>query len=372
MGVWKFTFGSAGAPDGKPPAVSRFRVVAVDDSAVLRRLLVETLESDPEVSIVVAPDGETGLSLVVSQKPDVVILDIEMPRMNGLELLKNLRRLFPRLPIVMYSHLTERGSRSTLEALCLGATDYVPKPPEGNGLDDARRHIRTVLLPRLKALHEEENRRLREAIVSRAPRPARPRGAARASPLLLAIGASTGGPNALVRLLSGLGSDFWLPAVIAQHMPPLFTALLAERLTRETPVVVREGESRGPLRPGQAWLAPGDRHLVVQRTTEGLRVDLSDAPPVNSCRPSVDVLFKSVADAAGERAIVVVLTGMGHDGLEGVRALRERGAVILVQDEPSSVVWGMPGAVAQSGLADAVLSLDALAAEVRRRAGGPA
>lgn len=347
-------------------------MVAVDDSAVLRRLLVETLENDSDVAVATAPDGKAGLSLVLAQKPDVVILDIEMPGINGLELLKELRRRFPRLPIVMYSHLTERGSRSTLEALCLGATDYVPKPPEGNGLEDARRHIRTVLLPRLHALHEEEHRRLREAAVARAPRPTRPRSAGRGAPLLLAVGASTGGPNALVRFLTGLGSDFSLPTVIAQHMPPLFTTLLAERLTRETPIVVREGESRGPLRPGQAWLAPGDRHLVVQKTTEGLRVDLLDAPPVNSCRPSVDVLFKSVADAAGERAIVVVLTGMGHDGLEGVRALRERGALILVQDEPTSVVWGMPGAVAQSGLADAVLPLDALAAEVRRRTGGPA
>ena len=351
--------------------MSRLRVVAVDDSAVLRRLLVETLEADPEVSVVAAaPDGATGLSSVIAQKPDVVILDIEMPGMNGLEALRELRRLFPRLPIVMYSHLTDRGSRSTLEALCLGATDYVPKPPAGQGLEDARRHVRTVLLPRLKALHEEEHRRLREAPVARVPRAARARGGARAVPLVLAVGASTGGPNALVRFLSGLGGDFPLPTVIAQHMPPLFTPLLAERLTRETPVVVREGEPRSPLRPGQAWLAPGDRHLVVQKTAEGLRVDLWDGPPVNSCRPSADVLFKSVADAAGDRAIVVVLTGMGQDGLEGVRALRDRGAVVLVQDEPSSVVWGMPGAVARAGLADAVLPLEALAAEVRRRAVG--
>ena len=345
------------------------RVLVVDDSGVFRQLLLEALAADPEIEMVgAAADGAAALQQILETRPDVVTLDVEMPGMNGLDLLKELRKTLPDMPIIMCSHLTERGTRTTLDALCLGASDYVPKPPAGKNPEDARAHLRRELIPRIKALYETHWRNAR-GLSSLAGRPARRRIRPGQPFDVLAVGASTGGPNALERFLSGLGGPRPVPMVIVQHMPPLFTTLLAERLSRESPIRVREAEDGAALHPGEAWLAPGNRHLLLRPGSGTVHLHLSDDPPENSCRPSVDVLFRSVSQAYGARALAVVLTGMGHDGLKGAQLMREAGGHILVQDEASSVIWGMPGAIAREGLADEVLSIERLAQEVCAKLG---
>ncbi len=338
------------------------RILIVDDSAVLRQLLREIVQSDPRFVVAAeSASGEDALARLDEAAPDAVTLDVEMPGLSGLEVLARLRRRRPRLPVVMFSHLTERGSRATLEALCLGASDYTPKPTPSEGLDAARAAIRTQLIPKLLAL-------VKNGSSDASPVPLSPLAKPRHRPELLAIGASTGGPNALSQLLKGLGKNFPIPIVMVQHMPPMFTQWLAERLTRESNFNVREGEAGGALDPGLAWLAPGNRHLVVNLSGARPRVDVTEDRPENSCRPSVDVLFRSVA-ALGPRALGLVLTGMGQDGLKGAQALHDAGAPVWAQDQATSVIWGMPGAVARAGLAEEVLPLDQLAARVRVRLG---
>src|SRR5262245_3634570 len=295
-----------------------------------------------------------------------------MPVMDGLETLRELRKSYPRLPVIMFSALTERGAAATLDALAAGATDYFAKPSAACGADAARRVIRDELIPAIKTLCAPAPAPARAAVA----RPAAPGEARRPTPAapveLVAVGTSTGGPNALAELFSGLPGALPVPIVIVQRMPPMFTRLLAERLSAQSPVRVEEGRSGGALRPGHAWVAPGDHHMIVVRDGPGGRVLLHQDPPENSCRPAADVLFRSVAEAFGPSALAVVLTGMGQDGLRGCEAIRAAGGQVLVQDEATSVVWGMPGFVARAGLADKVLPLALIAGEVVRRVGsGP-
>jgi two-component system chemotaxis response regulator CheB len=306
-----------------------------------------------------------------------VILDVEMPEMDGLATLTELRRLYPRLPVIMFSALTERGAEATLEALAKGATDYVTKPATAGGLEDSLAVIRAQLIPQIKALHAAAERRAAEE-----RRPARPLVApAAAAPLvrppgprtalrrvdIVAIGASTGGPNALAEIFGRLPPSFPVPLVVVQHMPPMFTRLLAERLSSQFPLPLQEGASGTPLTGGRAWIAPGDQHMIVVRSAAQARLLLHQDPPENSCRPAVDVLFRSLAQTYGAGALGVVLTGMGQDGLRGSEAIKAAGGQVLVQDEASSVVWGMPGAVARAGLADRVVPLALMGEEILRR-----
>lgn len=357
--------------------MSKIRILIVDDAVVVRRMLTDLLAADPDIEVAgVAANGRIALSKIPQVNPDLVTLDVEMPEMDGLETLREVRKTYPRLPVIMFSTLTERGATATLDALTLGANDYVTKPANVGSVTTAIQRIRDELIPRIKALCPHK------AAPAPLPRPALPTSNAPrnvmqfqmpavsqpARPLeVVVIGVSTGGPNALAALLPEIPADFPVPIVIVQHMPVMFTRFLAERLNTSCAVQVREAAGGEALHPGQVWIAPGGQHLVVEREGLTVRLRTNMEPPENSCRPAVDVLFRSVARVYGNRALAVVLTGMGHDGLHGCEEVRATGGQVVVQDENSSVVWGMPGAVAQQGLAEKVLPLNQVAGEIRRR-----
>lgn len=354
------------------------RVLVVDDSAVIRRLVSTVLEADPAITVVgTAPDGRRALEMIRELEVDLVTLDIEMPVMDGLETLREIRRFRTRLPVIMFSTLTENGAAATLDALASGASDYVTKPSNVGSFERSLAAVREQLLPRVKALAGRRAlvnaaRRVGPVAVAQDPvaRIERPPTTRRSQPpAVLAIGCSTGGPDALARLLPHLPAAFPLPIVIVQHMPPVFTSLFAARLDRTCAIAVKEAEHHDRLSPGVALLAPGDFHMVIEQATDHHRVALSQAAPENFCRPAVDPLFRSVARLYGAHALAVVLTGMGSDGREGARVIREVGGTVLAQDEATSVVWGMPGAVTQAGLATTVLPLDAIGVEVMTRIG---
>jgi two-component system, chemotaxis family, protein-glutamate methylesterase/glutaminase len=343
------------------------RILVVDDSAVIRRILCDALAADPEIEVAgTAPNGRIAVSKIPQVNPDLITLDVEMPVMNGLEALGEIRKTYQNLPIIMFSTLTERGAAATLEALSLGATDYVTKPSGAGSAEVATERVRSELLPKIKALCGRSTRAAPLRSVPAPPRVARRLGLASRIDVL-AIGTSTGGPNALGVVVPSLPADFPVPIVVVQHMPPIFTRLLAERLSSHSKVRVREAEAGQLLEPGTAWIAPGNYHMVVKRQESGVRLALNQDPPENSCRPSVDVLFRSVAQTYGSHILGVVMTGMGGDGVNGSRQIREAGSEVIVQDEATSVVWGMPGLVAAAGEADGVYALDQLAPEVTRR-----
>ncbi|MGH9353553.1 MAG: protein-glutamate methylesterase/protein-glutamine glutaminase [Terriglobia bacterium] len=352
--------------------MQKIRILIVDDSVVIRRMLMDALASDPCFEIAgVAANGRIALSKIPQVNPDLVTLDVEMPEMDGLEALAALRKLYPKLPVIMFSTLTERGAAATLDALSLGANDYVTKPANVGGLDTALKRVRDELIPKIKALCMPAaqtpaplSQRLTPAGLKSAAAPLR-RAPVRLD--VLAIGVSTGGPNALAELVPQLPADFPVPVVIVQHMPPIFTRFLAERLASRSEVSVVEGSAGLALSAGQVVIAPGDYHMVVER--QGLKVFIRthQQPPENSCRPSVDALFHSIAATYGPHALGLIMTGMGQDGLRGCRNIREAGGQILAQDQATSVVWGMPGFVAEAGLADKVLPLGELAPEIVRR-----
>jgi two-component system chemotaxis response regulator CheB len=357
--------------------MAKIRILVVDDAAVFRRCLAAELSSDPALEVVgTAANGRIALQLLPQVSPDMVILDVEMPEMNGLATLAELRKTYPRLPVIMFSALTERGAAATLDALALGATDYFTKPTSEGGLDASLEVIRKELIPEIKALCARDARAAQDdghARVATAPsaspsRPAaKPRRFGTGAIEIVAIGTSTGGPNALAEVLRKLPADFPVPMVIVQHMPPMFTRLLAERLSAQFSLPVHEGSAETVLQPGHAWIAPGDHHMIVVRDDKHVRLMLHQDPPENSCRPAADVLFRSVAKAYGPNSLSVILTGMGQDGLRGCEAIYEAGGQILAQDEASSVVWGMPGQVARAGLADRVLPLSLMGDEILRR-----
>jgi two-component system chemotaxis response regulator CheB len=342
------------------------RILVVDDSVVIRKLLSETLSEDTAVQVVgVASDGRIALAKIPLLKPDLITLDIEMPVMNGLETLAAVRKLYPRLPVIMFSTLTERGAAATLDALALGASDYVTKPSNMGSAMVAIERIRSELLPKIRALCGGEPLKLQPLPGSRPAAAVQPRSNPRIE--IVAIGTSTGGPNALAEVLPGIPRDFPVPIVVVQHMPPIFTRLFADRLATRSAIGVEEGSAGATLSAGHAWIAPGNFHMTVTRTATGGRVNLHQGAPENSCRPAVDVLFRSVAEAYGSHVLGVVMTGMGSDGVLGARDLRNAGGNVIIQDEASSVVWGMPGLVHASGLADAAYPLAQLATEITRR-----
>jgi two-component system, chemotaxis family, protein-glutamate methylesterase/glutaminase len=355
-----------------PPATPPVRVVLVDDSVVIRRVLTDLLAADPTVEVVgTAANGKLGLDKIRAVKPDIVILDIEMPVMDGLATLPLLRAEFPQLPVIMFSTLTTRGGTATLDALSLGATDYLTKPETLGGREHAIESIRAELLPKVKTLG-----RVRR-VVRPQPRPGteatlraplrRKPAAATVRADVVAVAVSTGGPKALQELIPRLPGNLPIPIVLVQHMPPVFTGLLAERLDRDAALHVVEAEHGTPLRAGTVYIAPGGRHMVVAKGREGVVANLNDAAPENSCRPAADPLFRSVVAAYGAHAFGVVLTGMGSDGCKGAQAIVEAGGSVVAQDEATSVVWGMPGAVVRAGIAAAEVPLDRMADEIVTR-----
>jgi two-component system chemotaxis response regulator CheB len=352
--------------------MAKIRVLVVDDAVVVRRMVSDVITADPALEVAgTAANGRIALAKISQVNPDVVTLDVEMPDMDGLETLAAIRKKYPLLPVIMFSTVTMRGAATTIDALTLGANDYVTKPANVGSVTEALQCLRDQLIPKLKLWCSRASR-----VDSIPLRPGGsfayvtpPRKGGPQSPLvqIVAIGVSTGGPNALSTLLPKLPSDFPVPIVIVQHMPPVFTHLLAERLGAQSALKVSEGVHGAEVRPGHAHVAPGDFHMVVKRDGLRSRIQTNKEPPANSCRPAVDVLFRSVVDSYGSSALGVILTGMGQDGLRGCELLREAGGQIVVQDEATSVVWGMPGFVARAGLADKVLPLNDIAGEIVRR-----
>ncbi len=339
------------------------RILVVDDSAVARKLLNDLLASDPEIVVAgVAGDGRQALARIRDLKPDLVTLDIDMPGMDGLEALVEIRKLYAKLPVIMFSTLTERGAMITLDALARGASDYVCKPSPSETPERSHERVRKELIRKIKSLCAEHAPQPQ-------PEPASIRQSERPQSRIdvVAIGTSTGGPGALSELIPQLPADLPVPIVIVQHMPPLFTRLLAERLNTIAPLEVREGKEGEKLQRGQVWIAPGDHHMTVVRKGIDFLLALNRDAEENSCRPAVDVLFRSVAQTYGANVLAVVLTGMGSDGTKGAAAVREAGGEVIVQDKESSVIWGMPGKVVAASLADHIFPLSGIASEVVRR-----
>lgn len=344
----------------RPPPTGRTtpaRVMLCDDSAVIRGALERMLKADPDIEVVAkVENGRQAIEQVRAARPDVVVLDIEMPVMDGMTALPQILRADPGVRVVMASTLTTRGADIALRALRLGASDYVPKPSSIGTVSDEG--FRRELVAKVKGLA-----RLRRAI-GMPGRPATPV-TLRPAPLLparlLAIGSSTGGPQALFTLVQGLGRGLPVPVVLTQHMPPAFTPILAEHLTKLGMMPCTEARDGESLVAGRIYLAPGDRHLLIDGGRGGFRARLSSDPPENYCRPSVDPMLRTACAAAEGRVLVAMLTGMGQDGLQGTRKIVDSGGCAIGQDEASSVVWGMPGAIAKAGLCHAVLPLPKIA-----------
>ena len=326
-----------------------------------------------------ARNGQLALDKIAVLAPDVITLDIEMPVMDGLTTLRHLRLDYPKMPVVMFSTLTERAASATLEALAAGAADYITKPANVGSVSLTLDAIRSQLLPKIRALcgRRPDGRAVPERFAAppvgrsgtRPPLTTAHQALPALGPLItawpdtepfavLAIGSSTGGPDALAQILPALGADLRVPVVIVQHMPALFTRLFAQRLDKISPLTVREADDGELLRASEVLIAPGDFHLSLRREREGVRTVLSQGTPENFCRPAVDVLFQSVAAAYGPRVLAVVLTGMGQDGARGSERIRSAGGTVIAQDRATSVVWGMPGAVVAGGLADHVAALN--------------
>ena len=355
--------------------VRKLRVLVVDDSVVARRFVTRILAGDPAFEVVgFAADGVSAMAQELSLRPDVITMDVEMPLLDGLATVKALRARGSKAIIVMCSSLTTRGASTTIETLLAGANEYVTKHADG-GHSNASDDLSATLLPAIRQFFPS----LAVAGAEQRISSAGPVGAAflsGASPgrkalvppehrEIVAMAISTGGPTALLDLLPRLPAHFPVPIVIVQHMPPVFTAQLAARLNAECALEVREATEGMPILPGRVVLAPGDFHMRLRRSANDVVVTLDRTEKENSCRPAADVLFRSVAEVFGGRALAMVLTGMGQDGLRGAMDLRQRGAYVLVQDRASSVVWGMPGAVAEAGLADGIVGLAQMAEEMQ-------
>lgn len=323
--------------------------LVVDDSALFRKQIERVLSSDIAIAkVTLFSNGKKAFNFIKESKPDVVILDIEMPIINGIDLLKCIREYDKSLPVIMFSSLTQKGASITLEALAYGATDFVGKPSTMAGFSNTPDEVFKNLLLKTKILAKRSEGLTKPSLAVHINKLSNSRVD------LIVIGCSTGGPRALETLLSQINNDISAPILIVQHMPPLFTKLLAEQLNAKTSLAVKEGSDNQTIYPGEVHIAPGGYHMVVDR---GYKIHLNQEPMENSCRPAVDVLFRSAADAFGQNCLGVLLTGMGSDGLKGCQKIKQRNGSIFVQDQESSVVGSMPGSVQSAGLADAVYSL---------------
>ncbi len=342
------------------------RVLIVDDSSVIRRTLKTVLLSDPDFNLVGAgSDGKEGVELALKLKPDLVILDVDMPKMNGLEVLAELKKKNPELPIIMFSSLVQKGSLITLDAISLGADDYFCKPSTGSA-EETIELLKKDLLPRLKAVFKKNQSTSGVFNLPQAAKKVLKENIKSVTPKILAIGVSAGGPEALKILLTAL-PPLPVPAIITQHMPAGFTKSLADHLNTQTKHPVTEAIDGDTLVAGKFLLAPGDYHMVLEPCLAGNKVRLNQNPPENYCRPAVDPMLRSVAKIYGASALTVILTGMGQDGLEGCKVIHKAGGKILVQDQATSVVWGMPGSVYKEGLAEEALSIHDLALAIMTR-----
>ena len=350
-----------------PTAARKIKVLIVEDSAVIRSLLTRWLDSEDDIAVVgTANNGREGVQRAGEMTPDVVLLDIEMPVMDGLTALPGILKSAPMARVIMASNLTQRGGEVTMRALAAGASDYLAKPDAtltsaGDYKRDLLFKVRMLGSRALKQsaqLNTLTSMRQPQIDVEKAsPQPLQTvlpylkPVTRKARPQAIFIGSSTGGPEALKIVVSQLVGKVDVPVFITQHMPPLFTKILADHLAKQTGAQVVEAQHDEDARAGVFYVAPGNRHMTVVLTTTGLKIKLNDDAQENFCRPAVDVMFRSAALALGDKALAIILTGMGSDGREGAKALVAKSAMIIAQDEETSVVWGMPGAVVRAGLA---------------------
>lgn len=379
--------GDSGAPRQLPDSASdKINVMVVDDSAVVRGLIVRMLESDPAIHVAASVgNGQMAINSLQRQDIDVVVLDIEMPVMDGLTALPKLLQIDPSLKVIMASTLTLRNAEISIRALEAGAADYVPKPSSARDIsagDEFKRDLTDKVRSLGNARRQAKPGRpavARPAAPAPVARPTAPtakpsahgpivlRQPGKSKPDILAIGSSTGGPQALFALLKDLrNGQLKLPVVITQHMPPTFTTILADHINRMTGWPCKEAQEGDVVTAGQILLAPGDFHMLIESKGVQKVVRLTKDAPENFCRPAVDPMFRSVAKAFGDRVLAVVLTGMGSDGAKGGKVIVEGGGTVLAQDEASSVVWGMPGAAATSGICSAVLPLRELGSYITK------
>ena len=354
--------------------MSKIRVLVVDDSVVIRRMISKVLETDRALEVAgVAANGHIAVQKIPQLNPDVITLDIEMPVMDGITTVREIRKTYPKLPVIMFSTLSTKGAQATLEALSAGATDYVTKPANVGNVTEGLETLKNELIPKIKAHFSGHEIKVSKNEPKEAlePRPEkriqRIRNRESSPPNAFCIGSSTGGPNALSVFFSAIKDPLPVPTFIVQHMPPLFTKMLAERLDKVSPNRFFEGQEGQIAEPGCAYIAPGGKHMEVIRSNGHVKIHLHEGSPENSCRPAVDVLFRSVSSIYGSATLALVLTGMGSDGMRGSETIHDCGGRILAQDEATSVVWGMPRQIAESGLADEVLPLDQLPQAILRR-----
>jgi two-component system chemotaxis response regulator CheB len=370
--------------------LDKVRVLIVDDSAVMRKIIASALQKDPAIEVVgFAANGLQAIDAIKTHSPDVMTLDIEMPEMDGLTALREIRKTNKYLPIIMFSSLTHKGAQAAVMALTAGASDYVGKPATSAGsIDGAFKILETELIPKIIGLAKRvKSRQAREAnspdakSTSPAPIPkvnsvaepirSKPIEASTGQSVIpvkpvqaICIGVSTGGPMALMQVFSQISTPLSVPIFIVQHMPPSFTALLAARLSAAGVMTVKEAEEGEIAVAGTAYIAPGGFHMTLEKSGTKTIIHLNTEPPENSCRPAVDVLFRAAAEVYGGGVLAVMLTGMGYDGLKGSQVIAAKGGQIIAQDEATSVVWGMPGAVVQAGLANAVLPIEKMSEEI--------
>ena len=369
------------------------QVMICDDSSVMRRLISAALNNEPDINVVCeATNGREACEKVADAKPHAVIMDIEMPEMDGVDAVKSIRRTHPRLPIIMFSSLTSRGAEATLDSIAAGATDFVTKPASVGHVSAGLKQLRLELIPKIRHCVAGAARKMIKPVENTsqdcksdlpATKKTSPTNQEKSSKSVdtsirditstsrgpvdaIAIGVSTGGPQALQKLLLSITKKPTLPILIVQHMPPMFTGLLAERLGKESGFHVREACDGDQVVPGEILIAPGDYHMRVSKSGSSKIIKLGQDPPLNSCRPAVDPLFESMADCYGGKALGIVMTGMGKDGESGARAMKKKGARIIAQDQHSSVVWGMPRIVVENGLADDVMNVEQIACAITK------
>jgi two-component system chemotaxis response regulator CheB len=324
----------------------------------MRKLIADILKKDPEIEIIgQAVNGKEAIEKAKVLKPDVITLDIEMPEMDGISALKILKKELPQTKIIMFSSLTQEGAKATIEALSLGAYDFVPKPSTKSFLESVKK-IENDLLPKIKGI--TSSKEIKSFKITPSQKLLKP-GLFR----ILGIGVSTGGPQTLIEIFKGIPKNFPSPILIVQHMPPLFTKQLADRLDKISPLQVKEAEDGEAIKEGVVYIAPGDYHMEVVKENTQKYIKLHQGPPVNNCRPAVDVLFNSLAEIYNGSSLVLILTGMGRDGAEGAKKVKLKGGGVIAQDAQTSVVFGMPRAVIEAGLADEVLSLSEIPKRLR-------
>jgi two-component system, chemotaxis family, protein-glutamate methylesterase/glutaminase len=365
------------------------RVMVVDDTIVYRKIVTDILSEISDVEVVgTASNGKLALHKIPMLKPDLITLDIEMPEMNGIDFLTHVQEEWPEIGVVMLSTSTQEGGEMTIRALELGAFDFIPKPLSGT-MADNKEEIKTLLSPILKAF---KRRREIKHILSGKPIPSESKAKSILPPPqkktvsedtiaqrmkkvtrqnsakseIIAIGISTGGPNALAKMIPMIPPDIGVPILIVQHMPPIFTESLAKSLDAKSALPVREARDGQILTKNTALIAPGGKHMKIVASADGMNriIRITDDPPENSCRPSVDYLFRSIAEHYVGRATGVIMTGMGADGCKGAKLLKKNGAFIIAQDEDSCTVFGMPKEIIEADLADVVVSLDIMAQEI--------